>query len=89
MFSNLRMNYTGIDFDGKDNIKKCSEVAGYSDKGETWSFASIDRVDSNKGYTYDNVRVISDYANLLKNKGTLEQLKMVLEYMKSNLGLNS
>jgi hypothetical protein len=89
VFSNLRMNYTGIDFDGKDNIKKCSEVAGYSDKGETWSFASIDRVDSNKGYTYDNVRVISDYANLLKNKGTLEQVKMVLEYMKSNLGLNS
>jgi hypothetical protein len=89
VFSNLRMNYTGINFDFNRNFKKCSEVAGYSDKGEIWSFASIDRIDSNKGYTYDNVRVISDYANLLKNKGSYLQLKLVLEYMKSNLGLNS
>ena len=86
VFNNLRLNYTSIDFDDKcsRNIKKCSEVAGYSDKGETWSFASIDRIDSNKGYTYDNVRVISDYANLLKNKGTPDQLEMILEYMKNN-----
>ena len=89
VFSNLRLNYTSIDFDGKNNVKKCSEIAGYSDKGETWSYASIDRIDSSKGYSYDNVRVISDYANLLKNKGSYLQLKLVLEYMKSNLGLNS
>ena len=81
VFSNLRMNYTGIDFDGKHNIKKCSEIAGYSDKGETWSAASIDRIDSNKGYSYDNIRIISHYANTLKNVGSIDQMRRLLRYM--------
>jgi len=82
VFSNLRMNYTGIDFDnGGKTIKKCSEIAGYSDKGETWSFASIDRIDSNKGYSYDNIRIISHYANHLKNVGNIEQMRILLRYM--------
>ena len=82
VFNNLRLNYTGIDFDnGGKNIKKCSEIAGYSDKGETWSFASIDRIDSNKGYSYDNIRIISHYANNLKNVGNIDQLRRLLRYM--------
>ena len=81
VFSNLRMNYTGIDFDGKDNLKKCSEIAGYSDKGETWSLASIDRIDSSKGYSYDNIRIISHYANKLKNVGSIDQMRRLVRYM--------
>ena len=81
VFSNLRMNYTGIDFDGMMNLKKCSDIAGYSDKGETWSFASIDRIDSNKGYSYDNIRIISHYANNLKNVGNIDQWRILLRYM--------
>ena len=82
VFSNLRMNYTGIDFDNRGkNIKKCSDVAGYSDKGETWSFASIDRIDSSKGYSYDNIRIISHYANNLKNVGNIDQMRILLRYM--------
>jgi hypothetical protein len=81
VFSNLRMNYTGIDFDGMMNLKKCSDIAGYSDKGETWSAASIDRIDSNKGYSYDNIRIISHYANNLKNVGNIDQWRILLRYM--------
>jgi len=81
VFSNLRLNYTKIDFDGKHNIKKCSEIAGYSDKGETWSAASIDRIDSNKGYSYDNIRIISHYANHLKNVGSIDQMRRLVRYM--------
>lgn len=81
VFSNLRLNYTGIDFDGKNNIRKCSEIAGYSDKGETWSFASIDRIDSNKGYSYDNISIISHYANHLKNVGNIDQMRRLVRYM--------
>ena len=84
VFTNLRMNYTGIDFDGKNNIRKCSEIAGYSDKGETWSAASIDRIDSNKGYSYDNIRIISHYANTLKNIGSKDQIIRLGEYLKNN-----
>ena len=81
VFRNLRMNYTGIDFDiGGMNIKKCSEIAGYSDKGETWSFASIDRIDSNKGYSYDNVSIISHYANHLKNVGNIDHWRRLVQY---------
>lgn len=36
--------------------------------------ASLDRVDSTKGYTKDNVRVISYMANRMKNNATKEQL---------------
>jgi hypothetical protein len=81
VFSNLRMNYTGIDFGGKNNIRKCSEIAGYSEKGETWSAASIDRIDSNKGYSYDNIRIISQYANNLKNVGNIDQMRRLVRYM--------
>jgi hypothetical protein len=82
VYSNLRLNYTGIDFcEGNKNIKRCSEVAGYSNRGETWSFASIDRIDSNKGYSYDNIRIISQYANQLKSCGDREQLRRLLQYM--------
>ena len=84
VFKNIRLNYTQIDFSNGKHIQQCSEVAGYSDCGEAWSPASIDRIDSNKGYTYDNVRIISDYANLLKNKGSYTQLKLILEYMERN-----
>jgi hypothetical protein len=45
---------------------------------------SIDRIDSSKGYTKDNVRVISWRANKLKNNGTLEELEAVVRYMKLN-----
>ena len=81
VFSNLRMNYTRIDFDGKNNIRKCSEIAGYSDKWDSWSFASIDRIDSNKGYSYDNIRIISQYANGLKNVGNIDQMRRLVRYM--------
>ena len=85
VFSNLRLNYTGIDFDGKNNIKKCSEIAaGYSDMGETWSFASIDRIDSSKGYSYDNISIISQYANTLKNMGSNDQIIRLGDYLKNN-----
>lgn len=40
---------------------------------------SIDRFDSSKGYTMDNVQVISDRANRIKSDGTaLEHLKVAL-----------
>lgn len=46
--------------------------------------ASIDRLDSSKGYVRGNVKVISHLANLIKNIGTVEQHKRVIAYMEKH-----
>lgn len=43
---------------------------------------SIDRIDNSKGYTKDNVRVISLAANIRKGDLTIEQVENLLKYMK-------
>lgn len=42
---------------------------------------SLDRFDNSKGYTKDNVRVISLRANTLKNDASLDEIKLILKYM--------
>lgn len=49
--------------------------------------ASIDRIDSQKGYVPGNVRVISWRANRLKNDATLDELRAIVAYMESELGV--
>ena len=41
---------------------------------------SLDRMDSSKGYTKDNVRVISFRANSIKQDATAEELQRVADY---------
>jgi len=40
---------------------------------------SIDRIDSSKGYTMDNVRIISARANNLKRDMTVEEARLIYE----------
>ncbi len=42
---------------------------------------SIDRIDSNKGYTPDNIHIVSNRANILKNNGTVEEFKMLIKWL--------
>lgn len=42
---------------------------------------SIDRIDSTKGYVPGNVMIISFRANTLKNDASIEELKLVLEFL--------
>lgn len=43
--------------------------------------ASLDRLDSTKGYIPGNVMVISFRANTLKSNATVEEVKKILKYM--------
>jgi hypothetical protein len=43
---------------------------------------SLDRIDSKKGYTPDNIWVISHRANQIKNDATFEELKLITENLK-------
>lgn len=44
---------------------------------------SLDRVDHTRGYTYDNVCVISWRANDLKANGTLEEFKQLVVWLET------
>lgn len=46
---------------------------------------SLDRIDQDKGYVPGNVRVISWWANYLKETLTVEQLERMLAYTKGDL----
>lgn len=44
---------------------------------------SIDRIDSNLPYRADNIVVISNRANRIKNDGTLEEIEKLAEFYKN------
>lgn len=45
---------------------------------------SIDRFDNTKGYTKDNIRMISLRANTLKSDGTLKEFEHLIKYLSNN-----
>jgi len=49
------------------------------------SSPTIDRIDPTKGYTKDNIHVISKRANTLKNDATPDELVMICEWVLANL----
>jgi hypothetical protein len=45
---------------------------------------SFDRIDNSKGYSIDNLHIISYRANRLKSDATLEELRQIYEYFKDS-----
>lgn len=43
---------------------------------------TLDRIDNSKGYVKGNVMVISHRANLLKNSASIQEVVLILEYMR-------
>lgn len=43
---------------------------------------SVDRIDNSRGYEFDNVTIISQKANRIKNNATIEELEQVVAWMK-------
>jgi hypothetical protein len=46
---------------------------------------SLDRVDNSRGYTKDNIRVISSWANTLKSNGTVEIFQRLIDYLEGRI----
>lgn len=77
-YAKARAKYDNMVFDLEVSDIVIPDVCPYfktpfvmSDKQQA---ASLDRIDSTKGYTKDNVRVISYMANRMKSNATEEQL---------------
>lgn len=49
------------------------------------TYPSLDRLDNSKGYTKENVFVISKRANRLKSDASLEELKSIIRYIEKNI----
>lgn len=43
------------------------------------NYATLDKIDPNKGYVEGNVQIVSFRANTLKNNATLEELKLIVQ----------
>ena len=46
---------------------------------------SVDRIDSTKGYSINNIEVISLRANKLKSNATMQEIQLLAEYYKEKL----
>lgn len=67
-------------------IPKCCPVLGtpFARAGSKaiYTSPSLDRFDSSKGYTPDNIEVISWRANTLKRNGTVEEFEQLAAWMR-------
>lgn len=54
----------------------------FKDFGTRYNSPSLDRKDPNKGYTLENIWVISSRANFLKSDSNLSELTLLVENMK-------
>lgn len=52
-------------------------------EGVQWTNASLDRIDNSKGYTKDNIEVISFKANSMKQHASIEDLRSFSTYVLS------
>jgi hypothetical protein len=82
---NLEFNITENDI----CINKTCPVLGIaiekSDKTNNYNSISLDRLDSTKGYTKDNINIISLRANKIKSDATFEEFEAIYKWWKSEL----
>lgn len=91
-YCSLRQNAKrkGVPFDlelNDINYPECCPILGIplvrntGDKSAKENSPSVDRIDPSKGYTKDNIQIISAKANVMKNNATKEELLRFAEWV--------
>jgi hypothetical protein len=63
-------------------VPELCPVFGVPFEENTIYAASLDRIDSTRGYVKDNIQVLSNRANTLKNDATADELERLLQFMR-------
>ncbi|NJN96362.1 MAG: hypothetical protein HC875_20720 [Anaerolineales bacterium] len=90
-----RAKKKGIPFDlKKEDVeipKKCPILEidlFFGNKNPCDNSPSMDRIVPEKGYTKENIKIISFKANTIKSFGTAEEHRKIAEYIEKNEALN-
>lgn len=62
------------------------ELTNVQGKGRVWTNASVDRIDSSKGYVSGNIQVISCKANTMKQNASVDELRAFCKNMLKQIG---
>jgi hypothetical protein len=73
-----------LDVSDIDPPKLCPVFNIPLDRRDSNHTPSVDRVDPSKGYTKDNICVISLKANRMKQDSSIDDLKMLIKYMEEH-----
>ena len=67
-------------------ILRCPLVVHKGKSGAFPDSPSLDRIDNNKGYTPDNIWVISQKANMMKANASEQELKLFADWIQDQTG---
>ena len=81
--NNLEFNLTFDDIKIPDKCPMLGIPIAVSFEGQSHNSPSLDRIDNTKGYTKDNIIIISQRANWLKSDATLSELKSIVNFLEN------
>ena len=84
-YKNLEFNITEDDICINEICPVFGIIIERSDKRQKYNSPSLDRLDSSKGYTKDNINIISFRANFIKGNATFEEFEAIYKWWKSEL----
>lgn len=81
---NLTMEYIQKLLEDQDYKCYYSGITFSSDKKDKYSYPTIDRIDSTKGYIEGNVCICTLFVNMMKNNATVDQFKDIVTKIYNN-----